>query len=239
MENCVTGPYMSAAFSLSNSSVTGTSSNNNNYNFSSILATITAASNYQLSTSAPNLAGLDLSAGYDLGGIRTEINYSYTSGSSTTTNLSGTDTYTVTQARARPPVVTLPIPSNATISSMTYTRQALLANAAFDIPTGTRLIPYFGAGLGVAWLTISGFSTVTNDLCQRASLSCPATASAQGGTAAALAVQAKTGIAYMIDLRTSAFIEAVYDYTGAVAIGNLNLNSFNQYSGKIGIRYRF
>lgn len=35
------------------------------------------------------------------------------------------------------------------------------------------------------------------------------------------------------------FLEAVYDYTGSVTIGNLNLDSFSQYSGKLGVRYRF
>jgi len=34
-------------------------------------------------------------------------------------------------------------------------------------------------------------------------------------------------------------MESVYDYTGNVTISTLSLNAFDQYSGKLGIRFRF
>ncbi|MFZ9230101.1 MAG: hypothetical protein ACO231_10010, partial [Prochlorococcaceae cyanobacterium] len=102
------------------------------------------------------------------------------------------------------------------------------------------LIPYFGGGIGAAWVSIGGFNQQTSDWCQtNVLITCPAILRTTGGTGTALAAQAKAGLSYLINLRTIMFIEAVYDYTGAVTIGNLNLNSFSQYSGKLGVRYRF
>ncbi|MFZ9269889.1 MAG: P44/Msp2 family outer membrane protein [Prochlorococcaceae cyanobacterium] len=241
MENCVVGPYVSAAFSISsNNGIGASASSTTSYtnvggipNFN-----VASTSNNSFTTGSSSTAGADFSVGYDLGGIRTELNYAFTTGSTSSTNLfgSGTDLYVTTGFANRTDTNN----ASATISPLSFTRQSLLFNTAIDIPTGTRLIPYFGGGIGAAWLSIGSINQETSDLCVELRVgTCPAILSTNGGTGAALAAQAKAGLSYLINLRTIMFIEAVYDYTGAVTIGNLNLNSFSQYSGKLGVRYRF
>jgi opacity protein-like surface antigen len=244
MENCVVGPYVSAAFSLSNNSFTGSGSSSSSYSsthFRLQLDTTSTSSN-SWNTASNGLAGFDIALGYDLGGIRTELNYSFSSGTTNTASISGsgTDSYEFTEAGIRFP--TFNSNASGTVPSISFNRQSLLANLAVDIPTGRRLIPYFGGGIGVAWLSIGSFNTQTSDLCTDFGVgidTCPALLNGSGGTASTIAAQAKAGISYMVNLRTNFYIEAVYDYTGSVTIGSITLNSFNQYSGKLGVRYRF
>jgi len=241
MENCVVSPYVSAAFSISSNNGIGASASSttsytnvggiNNLNVSS-------TSNNSFTTGSSSTAGADFSIGYDLGGIRTELNYAFTTGNTSSTNLfgSGTDAYVTTGSANR----TGTSNAAATIGPLTFTRQSLLLNTAIDIPTGTRLVPYFGGGIGAAWLSLESINRQTSNLCQDQGVgTCAAILRTNRGTGTALAAQAKAGLSYLINLRTIMFLEAVYDYTGSVTIGNLNLNSFSQYSGKLGVRYRF
>jgi len=241
MENCVVGPYVSAAFS--NSSINGIgASASSTTSYSNVGGinnlNIASTSNNTFTTGSISTAGADFSIGYDLGGIRTELNYAFTTGSSSSSNLvgSGSDTYVVSG------VVNGTFLSNAsaTIAPLSFTRQSLLINTAIDIPTGTRFIPYFGVGIGAARVSIGSINQETSDLCGQAQVGkCPAILRTNGGTGSALAAQTKAGLSYLLNLRTIMFLEAVYDYTGSVTVENLNLDSFSQYSGKLGVRYRF
>ena len=240
MENCVVGPYVSAAFSISsNNGIGASASSTTSYtNVDGRGIDVASTSNNTFTTGSSSTAGADFSIGYDLGGIRTELNYAFTTGNTSSTNLfgSGSDTYVVSGVQNG----TFTSNASATIAPLSFTRQSLLFNTAIDIPTGSRFIPYLGGGIGAAWLSIGSINQETSDLCDQAVVgNCPAILRTTGGTGAALAAQAKAGLSYLINLRTIMFLEAVYDYTGAVTIGNLNLNSFSQYSGKLGVRYRF
>ena len=239
MENCVVGPYASLAFSIGSNNLNGTSSSNSSYPAVGSLfggaVNLISSSTHLANTSSSSLMGGDLALGYDFGGIRTELSYAYSSGNTNNISVTGTDTYTVTGAIN----AQFPLNANSTANAINFTRQALLANVALDIPTGYRIYPYFGAGIGAAFVSLGSTSVQTNDLCAGVPVNCPTTFSLAGGTGSALAVQAKAGIAYMVNLRTSIYMEAVYDYTGNVTISTLSLNAFDQYSGKLGIRFRF
>lgn len=238
MENCVVGPYASVAFSLSsNNGITSSASSTTNYsNIGGLGFGVASTSNSTFNLSSSGLAGFDIALGYDLGGIRAELNYSRASGNTNNISISGSmnDTYAV------PGFPTLNSSGSAMASPISYSRQSLLLNTAIDLPTGTRFIPYFGGGIGAAWVSVGGINQQTSDLCNEVGVgTCPALLNTSSGTATALAAQAKAGISYLLNLRTIMFLEAVYDYTGSTTIGNLTLSSFNQYSGKLGVRYRF
>ena len=237
MENCVIGPYTALSFSLASNTFNGSNSSTNSYPGTTNRNPIDTNSSHLATSSSSGIPGGDFALGYDFGGLRAEISYSITSGSTGTFSISGRDIYT----SPRVPGVAVSQNASANNNQASITRQALLLNAALDLPTGTRFIPYFGAGIGASWLSLNSMNEQTSDFCRAAGAftPCPATFSSSGGTGTALAAQGKAGISYLINLRTIMFLEAVYDYTGSVTIGNLNLNSFSQYSGKLGVRYRF
>jgi opacity protein-like surface antigen len=237
MENCLVGPYVSAAFAVGSTDLSGTSSNSNTYpNIGGGRITVDTNSNHNVNTNSSSLVGADLNFGYDLGGLRAEVSYAYTAGSTNNFTISGTDSYSV---RGFGAISTLAASGDA--SSVPLSRQSLLFNVAVDIPTGSRVIPYIGAGIGVAWLSLGSLNQQTSDLCAPVpgAGNCPAVLNSPAGSSSAMAYQAKAGIAYQINVRTSLFMEAVYDYTSATTVGNINLASFSQASGKWGVRYRF
>jgi opacity protein-like surface antigen len=129
-------------------------------------------------------------------------------------------------------------PSSTTSDSLNYSSQRIIVSLAVDIPTGSRLSPYLAGGIGPAWVSIKSSNINAIDPCGPGRFSCPATFSTTGGTAIALAIQAKAGLAYFISPRSSLFIEAVYDYTSSVSVGNTELDDFGQYSAKFGFRYK-
>ncbi len=234
MENCITGPYLSASFAVGSSEASGSSDSTENYTFNEDI-NLTVNNSFASTISNDFSYGPDLGIGYDFGGIRAELSYNYSGVGSSSASISGTSLYTATNDEGDR--FQISFPSSTTSDSLNYSSQRIIASLAVDIPTGSRLSPYLAGGIGPAWVSIKSSNINTIDPCQP-STSCPATFSTTGGTAIALALQAKAGLAYFISPRSSLFIEAVYDYTSSVSIGNTELDDFAQYSAKFGFRYK-
>jgi len=234
MENCITGPYLSASFAVGSSEASGSSSSKNEYSFPA-KGNIGVNSTYRIGISNELIYGTDVGLGYDFGGLRAELAYNYSATSSSSGTITGDSLYIVDDGCLRR---TFLFASSTKSDSLNYTSQRIIASLAIDIPTGSRLSPYLAGGIGPAWISIKSSNINTIDPCIPDGLSCPATISTTGGTAIALALQAKAGLAYFISPRSSLFIEAVYDYTSSLGIGNTELDDFAQYSAKFGLRYK-
>lgn len=100
----------------------------------------------------------------------------------------------------------------------------IFASAYVDFPFG-RWVPYVGAGIGYTNLSTPSF-TLAN---QR-------TGSANEGL---FGWQAKAGLAYALDYNWDVYAEGVYQGASGFDSGNLDINSFNNWGGKLGFRYRF
>lgn len=235
MENCITGPYVTASFAMVTSEASGTSNNTDNYSLTdgSSIIKIDVTSNYNSNISIDSAYGVDIGLGYDLGGLRAELVYNYSHTTSGNASINGSSDYLVKVSRNN---FTFPFTSSTASNSFYYSSQRVIASLAFDIPTGSRLAPYFSGGIGPAWVSVK--STTFNTLNPCINFACPATFTSSGGTGIALALQAKAGLSYFISPRTSLFVEAVYDYTSSLTAGNINLDSFGQYSAKFGFRYK-
>lgn len=75
---------------------------------------------------------------------------------------------------------------------------SLLLNGYWDFPTDSKLRPYVGGGIGVAFPDLS----------------------INSGVSSALALQAKTGVQYQVTKKGNVFLEAKYQYTGAHSAGS-------------------
>lgn len=243
IENCITGPYVTASFAMGSSEASGTSSNTDNYSLTggSDTLKIDVTSNYNSKISNDSAYGADIGLGYDLGGLRAELIYNYSRTTSGNASINGENIYSLTvddgdESFRR----TIPLTSSTTSNSLHYSSQRIIASLAFDIPTGSRLSPYFSGGIGPAWVSVKSTTLNTLDPCAATTtFLCPSTFKSSGGTGFALALQAKAGLSYFMTPRTSLFVEAVYDYTSSASAGNIKLNSLGQYSAKFGFRSKF
>lgn len=118
-----------------------------------------------------------------------------------------------------------------------------LLKAAFDVPTGTKFIPYFGFGLGLAIVSFSDSSTSSGtDLCAEAVpdslISCPPTYTIGGGSTTVPAAQLTAGLSYILSPRLSIFSQINYDYTAGGTAGDYEFVGFGSYSGTFGLRTR-
>ena len=101
----------------------------------------------------------------------------------------------------------------------------VLISAYWDIPGGGRWVPYIGGGLGYTNLSTPNFT-----------LGAYNTGSTNQGL---FGWQAKAGIAYALATNWDIYAEGVYQGASGYTNSNVSFNSFNNWGGKLGFRYRF
>ncbi|MGK7889959.1 MAG: outer membrane protein [Leptolyngbyaceae cyanobacterium] len=109
----------------------------------------------------------------------------------------------------------------------------IAANGYYDIPTGSALRPYVGAGVGVAWL-------VADDV----SVDLPVAGEADlDDSGVSFIFQAQAGLAYDFSENTSAFVgyrlQGIPGQDFSAADVNLNADTVLIHSAQVGARYRF
>jgi opacity protein-like surface antigen len=123
--------------------------------------------------------------------------------------------------------------SNAFPLSGSQRDLSVMANALYDIKTGTKFMPYFGAGVGITWLHWDNFANAASSQIVYS----------DGGTK--LAFQAILGIAYAFAPQWEAILDA--RYKGSSGHSFLGVQSTDSISGyklrdstlMAGIRYAF
>jgi hypothetical protein len=100
----------------------------------------------------------------------------------------------------------------------------VFASAYVDFPFG-RWIPYIGAGLGYTNLSTPSFNFAGQGT--------------GGGNQGLFGWQAKAGLAYALDYNWDIYAEGVYQGATGFDRNNVDINSFNNWGGKLGFRYRF
>ena len=84
---------------------------------------------------------------------------------------------------------------------------SIFLNGYWDIPTGSKLRPYVGAGIGVGFPSASEIKFAGVPV-------------VDSGSSSALALQAKAGIQYEVTKKGNLFLEAKYQHLGAHSIGS-------------------
>lgn len=240
MENCLTGPYYSTSLTFSSGEIVGTSNSNNSYwihhQGQASPWLYETSSRHTLSSDTRNsLYGTELALGYDFGGLRNELSYSYSRGSINNISIRGVDT-TFLNNNSSPMSIN---EIEANIDPIDFGRQNIIYSIALDIPTGSKIIPYVSTGVGISFISIGAVDVKTSDACGVGSGDCDASFENNASTNSAIVYQVKTGLAYRRNFRTTIFVEGAYDYLNSIDVGNISLPAFGQYSGKIGVRYRF
>lgn len=158
-----------------------------------------------------------MGVGYDFGASRTELSYGYSQASANqlTVNALG---------RAVNPGV-----------SGNISKNDVLVSAYWDIATGSRWVPYIGAGIGYTNLSTPNISAAGHNT--------------SSGNTGNFGYQAKVGVSYVVSRNWDAFLEGVYQGanssttvygTNAAGQGvSADFGSFNSWGAKIGARWRF
>ncbi len=155
--------------------------------------------------------GADGGIGYDFGAIRTELTYVYGRSSLDKVNGSGDiDGFEFSRDSIR--------------ASGNLNQSSVMASVYLDIPFG-QWVPYIGGGLGYTNLSTPSFTV--NDV------------RFSSGNQGALGWQAKLGVAYAVNWNLDLYAEGVYSGASGITTDNFDFQSFNQYGGKLGFRYRF
>jgi opacity protein-like surface antigen len=155
--------------------------------------------------------GADGGIGYDFGAIRTELTYVYGRSSLDEVNIRAD--FNGSDER-----------ENSNSASGNLNQSSVMASVYLDIPFG-HWVPYIGGGLGYTNLSTPGFTVNGNR--------------ASSGNQGALGWQAKLGVAYAVNWNLDIYAEGVYSGASGISSDYIDTQSFNQYGGKLGFRYRF
>jgi opacity protein-like surface antigen len=160
--------------------------------------------------------------GYDFGAFRTELTYVYNRASLNQLNVDSTVINGVALPRASTNSVSGSLNSNSVFLSGYY-----------DIKTGSRWVPYVGAGLGYTNLSTPslGFSTTING--QRYLFNSNSVNRGLFGW------QAKLGLTYVASYNWDVFVEGTYQGSGGFETDRVRYDALNSWGARAGFRYRF
>lgn len=160
--------------------------------------------------------------GYDFGKFRTELTYVYNRSSLNQLNYNSAiiDGIYVPSGRSR----------NV---SGSLNSSSVFLSGYYDIETGSRWVPYVGAGIGYTNLSTPsvGFSTTVNG--QRYAFN---SNSANKGV---FGWQAKLGLTYVVNYNWDLFAEGTYQGSSGFSTDRVNYDSLNSWGARAGFRYRF
>jgi opacity protein-like surface antigen len=154
----------------------------------------------------------EVGAGYDFGGVRTELTYTYT----------GATLNTVTASALGASI-------NGSVGNGSVSTNAVFVSAYVDIPTKSKFTPFVGGGLGytsVGWGAYSAnFSGVQWNW--------------QSGSQGVLGYQAKLGVSYQASAKADVFVEGTYQGSSGFSVDSVNYDSLSAFGARVGARYRF
>jgi opacity protein-like surface antigen len=187
--------------------------------------------NNNLVPSSPVGGDLDLGGGfageggvgYDFGDFRTELTYVYNRSSLNRVNIDGGSINGFSY-----PGRTISSVSGALNSSSVF------VNGYYDIKTGSRWVPYVGAGLG--YTNVSTPSLSTNILTPLGTQLNFRTPSANIGV---FGWQAKLGLTYVASYNWDVFVEGTYQGAGGFETNRVSYDALNSWGARAGFRYRF
>lgn len=160
--------------------------------------------------------------GYDFGKFRTELTYVYNRSS-------------INQINFNSAVINgVYVPSGRTRNvSGSVNSNSVFLNGYYDIETGSRWVPYVGAGIGYTNLSTPsvGFNTTVNG--QRYVFN---SNSANKGV---FGWQAKLGLTYVVNYNWDVFAEGTYQGASSFSSERVNYDAVNGWGARAGFRYRF
>ena len=109
-------------------------------------------------------------------------------------------------------------------SSGVLNKSDVFGSVYLDVPFG-RWVPYIGGGVGYTNLSTPGFTLGDYRF--------------QSKSRGLFGWQGKAGIAYAVNYNWDVYAEGVYQGASGFYEGDIHYNSFNNWGGKLGFRYRF